>query len=251
MADDNTTTTTSGGTQTDDNIANVAMPATPLARRPPNPDITPRRVISAAELQQMTAWECVSQVGGYSDVLRYYVESNSFDIAKFKDRYQTLCSAPARRELKTSKHNRVPNLKKMDFNLVGMLIYVAGVPAPDSCCNTPEGAKDECQAMWDGCYVVPEGPMQDETHHACANCFYNGNQTRCRFYLDPRVDAFKEDLARGRHEDNDDDDDDDDGQDKKRKKRKRDGEYMPRAVRQQVDTPRRTGLRSQGPAPAV
>ncbi|KAI0162661.1 hypothetical protein BJ166DRAFT_612597 [Pestalotiopsis sp. NC0098] len=268
---------------------NNAMPATPLAGRRPHPDMTPHRAISASELERMTAWEYLSQAGSIPDTLRHYKEGNSVGIAKFKDRYPTLCSAPARRELKYSSDRR-PNTMKMNFNLVGLLIYVAGVPAAESCCkppNTPEGegGNDTCQAMYDGCIVALKGPMQEETlfanvlfqlfksfnskdilcsevqklmsieillDHACANCYYNGDHTRCRFYVDTQIDAYKEALARDRRDDNDDDDEDD-SQDKRRKKRKNsdDDEYVVRAVRQQLDTPRRTGLRSQGRAPAV
>lgn len=146
---------------------NNAMPATPLAGRRPHPDMTPHRAISASELERMTAWEYLSQAGSIPDTLRHYKEGNSVGIAKFKDRYPTLCSAPARRELKYSSDRR-PNTMKMNFNLVGLLIYVAGVPAAESCCkppNTPEGegGNDTCQAMYDGCIVALKGPMQEET----------------------------------------------------------------------------------------
>ncbi|KAM0815234.1 hypothetical protein AB5N19_01028 [Seiridium cardinale] len=43
----------------------------------------------------------------------------------------------------------------------------------------PKKESRKCEVMWKGCVIGSTDAILEETKGACANCYYNGNQTRC------------------------------------------------------------------------
>ncbi|KAF7519787.1 hypothetical protein G7054_g12989 [Neopestalotiopsis clavispora] len=157
-----------------------------------NNNANQRQAFTRQELDGMTASQYLLAAGALPPTVATYLQGGAQGL---RGQYQSLFDAPVKRELREAA-NRDSNslgIKKLEMNIISMLLYVAGVPAEKSCRHRVKDKEtDHCQTFWAGCIVAPEGEMKKETRGACANCFYNGNHTRCHFYKEESVDADQE-----------------------------------------------------------
>ncbi|ETS79184.1 hypothetical protein PFICI_09037 [Pestalotiopsis fici W106-1] len=122
-----------------------------------------RQTFTRQQLDGMTAAEYVEAVGGLNSTVFTFLQLESQGL---RSRYPTLFAAPVKRELKEATGRALDGvgIKKLEMNLISMLLYVAGVSPEKSCRHrVKETTIDHCQTFWDGCIVAPEGPMKMET----------------------------------------------------------------------------------------
>jgi hypothetical protein len=122
-----------------------------------------RQAFTRQELDGMTASQYLLAAGALPPTVATYLQGGAQGL---RGQYQSLFDAPVKRELReaTNRDSNSLGIKKLEMNIISMLLYVAGVPAEKSCRHRVKDKEtDHCQTFWAGCIVAPEGEMKKET----------------------------------------------------------------------------------------
>lgn len=128
-----------------------------------NNNTNQRQAFTRQELDGMTASQYLLAAGALPPTVATYLQGGAQGL---RGQYQSLFDAPVKRELReaTNRDSNSLGIKKLEMNIISMLLYVAGVPAEKSCRHRVKDKEtDHCQTFWAGCIVAPEGEMKKET----------------------------------------------------------------------------------------
>ena len=98
-----------------------------------------------------------------------------FNTRKYKLLY-SLRNAPVVRDLQSNDATRAGFTTNKSENLVALFIQLSGEEASKRCL-----ACAQLKGVWAQCVITSDDLLQRSTKGACANCYYNGQASRCSF----------------------------------------------------------------------